>query len=130
MSRAASFVVNHNGASLARSSPVFTDQEVSIGGLTFTRHTKIDIPVVAKVAASPAEQATIDKINAQLRTAALREPGQLSDLAMTPVIVGAARRGQIPWELQVQMREVRMPLRATAIDKIVGKLVADGRVSV
>ena len=102
MSRAASFVVNHAGASLARSSPVFTDQEVSVGGQTFTRHTKIDIPLVAKVAASPAEQATIDKINAQLRTAALREPGQLSDLAMTPVVVGVSPRGQIPWELQVQ----------------------------
>ena len=120
--------MNHAGASLARSSPVFTDQEVSVGGQTFTRHTKIDIPLVAKVAASPAEQATIDKINAQLRTAALREPGQLSDLAMTPVVVGVAPRGQIPWELQVQLHEVRMPFRATAIDRIVTKLIELGRV--
>jgi len=36
----------------------------SVGGQTFTRHTKIDIPVVAKLAASPAEQATFDQINA------------------------------------------------------------------
>ena len=78
LARAASFVVNHNRASLMGqdfSAIVFKawncprwsfgmSQEITVGGQTFTRHTKIDIPVVAKLAASPAEQATIDQINA------------------------------------------------------------------
>eukprot|EP00971_Amphidinium_carterae_P244018 4845463-Amphidinium_carterae.1 len=94
LAKAASFVVNHQGASLARAAPIFTDQEITVGGQTFKRHTKIDIPVVSKLVVSPAERATIDQLNAALRSAALREPGQLSDLAMTPVVIGSARRGQ------------------------------------
>ena len=42
-------------------------QQASVGptgGQTFPRHTKIDIPAVAKLSASPAEQATFDQINA------------------------------------------------------------------
>eukprot|EP00959_Pyramimonas_sp_CCMP1952_P056109 1171945-Pyramimonas_sp.AAC.1 len=47
---------------------------------------------------------------------------------MTPVVVGCARRGQVPWDLNVGFNDVRMPLRATAIDKLVDKLVSLGRI--
>ena len=120
--------MNHNGASLARASPIFTTQEITVGGQTFTRHTKIDIPVVAKVAASPAEQATISEINKQRRRAALNEPGQLSDLAMTPVVVGAAYRGQVPWNLPIQLHDAIMPIRATLQDQVIEALVGRGRI--
>ena len=81
--------------------PQYAKQEIRAGTHTFVAVTRVDVPRVVKQVTSPAEEALIGKLNAQLRAAALKNPGPISQLAVTPVIVGKVPAGKCPWELPI-----------------------------